>query len=191
MAYGGMDTKKCYKCKETKPRECFLRSSRIKDGMRGECRDCGREIKKAQNKYSLLSPERKKKIKSRPAYLRYRQSEKYKVSQREKHKQRIKKRMQEDPVFREKMLLKMKQKLQGSKTPEKVRARRKLGKAVKAGKIQRQPCPCGNPKSHGHHEDYSKPLEVTWLCASCHGKLHWQKHLQQQKELAALSIKPD
>lgn len=27
-------------------------------------------------------------------------------------------------------------------------------------------------KIHGHHDDYSKPLEIRWLCAGCHKRWH-------------------
>lgn len=55
----------------------------------------------------------------------------------------------------------------------KEQARRKLQLAVQHGKIIRGPCSqCGAPKSEGHHEDYSKPFEVQWLCRPCHRALH-------------------
>lgn len=44
---------------------------------------------------------------------------------------------------------------------------------VKRGKLVKKPCEsCGNPKVEAHHEDYTKPLYVKWLCRSCHMKLH-------------------
>lgn len=37
------------------------------------------------------------------------------------------------------------------------------------GKLERQPCAkCGSEDSQRHHEDYSKPLDVVWLCRACH-----------------------
>lgn len=39
--------------------------------------------------------------------------------------------------------------------------------------MKKLPCvKCGNIKSQAHHEDYSKPLKVTWLCAIHHTELH-------------------
>lgn len=59
------------------------------------------------------------------------------------------------------------------KNPLKKLAHDAVGYAIRTGKLERKPCEkCGNPKSQGHHEDYSKLLDVKWLCASCHKKEH-------------------
>lgn len=57
-------------------------------------------------------------------------------------------------------------------------AREVLLYAVKSGKIDKptvcegcgQSFPIG--RIQGHHEDYTKPLAVRWLCHPCHMKLH-------------------
>lgn len=37
------------------------------------------------------------------------------------------------------------------------------------GKLLQEPCgKCGDPRSQMHHHDYTKPLEVEWLCRRCH-----------------------
>jgi len=51
-----------------------------------------------------------------------------------------------------------------------------VSKAIEKGEMVPKPCEkCGNPKSVAHHEDYSKPLEVTWLCHACHMQHHWDR----------------
>lgn len=61
-----------------------------------------------------------------------------------------------------------------AENPEKARAHNLLNKAVSRGKITRQPCEiCGaTEKIHAHHDDYSKPLDVVWLCAEHHKWIH-------------------
>lgn len=56
---------------------------------------------------------------------------------------------------------------------QKLRARRLLRNRVFRGQIEKQPCEvCGAANTHGHHEDYHKPLEVRWLCPVHHNLLH-------------------
>ena len=58
--------------------------------------------------------------------------------------------------------------------PEKNKARASVCRAVRSGKIVPQPCAiCGATKTEAHHTDYSKPLDVMWVCRSCHFKLHY------------------
>lgn len=45
--------------------------------------------------------------------------------------------------------------------------------AVARGLLTPTPCQhCGASKVEGHHEDYSKPLMVVWLCRPCHARHH-------------------
>lgn len=60
-----------------------------------------------------------------------------------------------------------------SKNFIKRKARRTLREAVKYGRIKKLPCvECGDIKSEGHHKDYSKPLDVVWLCRTHHMVIH-------------------
>lgn len=45
--------------------------------------------------------------------------------------------------------------------------------ALKCGTLIRQPCEaCGGNDAEAHHEDYSKPLQVRWLCRKDHLARH-------------------
>jgi hypothetical protein len=69
-------------------------------------------------------------------------------------------------------------KIQKERYPEKVKAREKVSKALKSGKIEKKPCKkCGYDKEvFAHHKDYSKPLDIEWLCRKCHRKEHGDLH---------------
>lgn len=56
----------------------------------------------------------------------------------------------------------------------KKRAQKLVSLAKRSGRIRIGNCvACGAGKNiHAHHEDYGKPLDVIWLCGSCHIKCH-------------------
>jgi hypothetical protein len=63
--------------------------------------------------------------------------------------------------------------------PEKSLVYNAVLRAVRTGKLIRPACCelCGadDSKLHGHHDDYSKPLEVRWVCSACHAFIHVQR----------------
>ena len=62
---------------------------------------------------------------------------------------------------------------QAERDPIKERARDLVYNAVRGGELIRRPCEvCGVAKSEAHHDDYSKPLDVRWLCRRHHVEHH-------------------
>lgn len=60
--------------------------------------------------------------------------------------------------------------------PEKAEAHRLVYRALKKGDLIRpghcSTCTTPRGRIEGHHADYSKPLDVIWVCRSCHVKIH-------------------
>ncbi len=54
---------------------------------------------------------------------------------------------------------------------EKSAAHMKVYMALKKGTLKKRKCFCGK-KAEAHHSDYSKPLDVEWLCRKHHKETH-------------------
>ena len=60
-----------------------------------------------------------------------------------------------------------------TKHPERITSNNVAERAINRGDLVRGPCiVCGGTyRVAAHHHDYRFPLDVTWLCNSCHSKL--------------------
>ena len=56
--------------------------------------------------------------------------------------------------------------------PNRKKAQNKLHNAVRDGKIKKQPCWVCGETAEAHHPDYSRPLDVVWLCTAHHRQTH-------------------
>lgn len=57
-------------------------------------------------------------------------------------------------------------------TPRARLAHQAVGFAIKSGELRKQPCEVCGVIGVAHHDDYTKPLDVRWLCARHHRQLH-------------------
>lgn len=168
----------CTKCKEERALIEFSLNKTTNDGLQSWCKTC---INIAVKKYRD-SDQGKRKIK------KYRQSEIGKqVAKKSRQSENGKKKIEEyrhserGKEWTNKYCQSEKGKairLKHTKkwreaNPIKLKAQTLIKRKVRSGKIIRMPCQtCGDVKSHGHHCDYSKPLEVMWLCHQHHRLWH-------------------
>ena len=56
--------------------------------------------------------------------------------------------------------------------PDRRSANIAIGNAVRKGEINPLPCLICGEKAEAHHPDYSRPLDVIWLCSAHHKQAH-------------------
>lgn len=151
--------KQCKKCGKELDLDQFYVHSMMLDGHLNICKECTKK---------RVHDHREKNIEKIQAYDRER-------GRGEKRKSALVAR-QNRQKKEDKIGYNEKRRLYNSKR-EKIKnnARQKLDRAVNNGLIRRpNRCDdCGiECKPHGHHEDYSLPLNVIWVCTACHGLRH-------------------
>lgn len=89
---------------------------------------------------------------------------------REKHNGYYAKNMQ-DPDRAEQERARRRRWAQNHK--DQVNAMQRVNAYIKKGLIARKPCEkCGSNDSQAHHDDYTRPLSVRWLCPMHHKEWH-------------------
>ena len=82
---------------------------------------------------------------------------------------RMRQKRREDPAWN-----RAKNERWKTKNREKYLAHKTVENAIRAGKITKQPCQrCGATNLiHAHHDDYTRKLDVMWLCPIHHVERH-------------------
>lgn len=135
--------KECFKCHETKMLTEFYKHPRMSDGHLGKCKECAKK----------------------DAHRWRRESEHPREYDRKRYHQNPARRAHTAKVAA----------AWAAKYPERRKAQNAIHNAIRDGRlIKADECKtCGSTgRLHGHHDDYSKPLDVRWLCVPCHARHH-------------------
>ena len=148
----------CRKCGELKPLSDYYRHSAMGDGYLNFCKECVKE---------RVTNHRKRNVERIRKYDRERGMLPNRVQQRRLYLQTEHGRAVARNI----------KYAWNKRNPEKRTAYITTGNAIRDGKLIRQSCEtCGGTKVHAHHDDYSKPLEVRWLCPR-HHNAHHRRHI--------------
>jgi hypothetical protein len=148
--------KECFRCNQIKPLSEFYSHGRMRDGHLNKCKEC---TKDDVRKHYFANIERYRE------YERGRANLPHRVEAREAYAQTPQGRANGSRAKRSYL----------DRNPLKRAAHVAVGNALRDGKLTRNPCEvCGEAKAQAHHDDYSKPLDVRWLCTTHHAE--WHKH---------------
>ena len=149
--------KKCKDCEAEKPLSEFYAHKGMKDGRLNKCKDCAK---------AAAIKNRSQKVEYYRAYDANRFQNDSRVKERHKSYKKTEAGKAATQKSRKKWL---------AENPEKRAAHVLLGSYVSTGRIDKPDvcsvCGAGG-RIDGHHHDYSKPLDVQWLCRGCHVQLH-------------------
>jgi hypothetical protein len=145
--------KKCRKCGEEKEISSFYKHKKMLDGHLNICIDCVKGRINAHREanldrireYDRLRGKTQKRIELSKAYQKT-------DAGKESHKKALKKYKETYPL--------------------RYAAKVIFGNALRDGVVLRQPCIICGEKAEGHHPDYSRPLDVVWLCKKHHMDAH-------------------
>jgi hypothetical protein len=147
--------KTCFKCKTEKPLSDFYKHPQMADGHLNKCRECAKKDSDDNFKRKLQDP-----------HWQIKERERQRKKQANRRDLGIVKSYKREP-------------LPWASRKEKYG---EYSKAIRDGRIKQESCAvCGKEKTQGHHEDYSKPLDVIWLCVRHHQDRHI--HLRNAKTL--------
>ena len=140
--------KTCFKCGTSKPFTEFYAHPRMADGYLGKCKECTKADVRKQRADNVEV---------------YRQYDRWRYAADAKRRENCR-----SGISSPERSVRYK-----AKYPSKRQAHIATGSAIRDGRLKRLPCEkCGNPKSQAHHDDYSKPFDVRWLCVKHHNEHH-------------------
>lgn len=155
---------RCSSCGTDKPLPAFHRNKGKRLGVNTTCRDCVRTYGAAKYVAIKSDPQRRQAFTLRCRINSRTYIERHRTEVCERAKQR---RKQDATATRERDA-------KSNATPQ-AHARRLLRNAIRRGEVM-PPGYCedchGPGPLHGHHVDYDAPLDVVWLCRTCHGQRH-------------------
>lgn len=149
--------KTCFKCGTVKPLTDFYTHPRMGDGHLNKCIPCARkDVADRVAKKSATDPD-------------------WVESERQRHRAKQNRYRAEGRAMPTTKEIRQRWEM---RNPHKRRASMMVSAALKSGRLVRpMNCEkCGAAgRIEGHHDDYSKPLQVRWLCTKCHGETRHKK----------------